>query len=249
VSPPAIVICRDPDALARSAAARFIAAGTEAYALHGRFAVALSGGSTPKMMYALLAGPEFSNELDWARVDVFWGDERCVPPDHPESNFRMAKEALLDKIAVPPANVHRMRAEEAPGPAADAYENEIKRFFALQSGQLPRFDLVLLGLGEDGHTASLFPGSRVLDERDRLVAAPYAEKLQAHRLTLTLPVINAAARVIFLVAGASKAKVVGEILQAGKPADRYPAARVRPANGDVTWLIDAAAAAEMKQTS
>lgn len=249
MSSPAIVICPDPDALARSAAERFIAAGTQACARHGRFAVALSGGSTPKMMYALLAGPEFSKELDWARVHVFWGDERCVPPDHPESNFRMAKEALLDKITVPPANVHRMRAEEAPDRAADAYENEIKRFFALQSGQLPRFDLVLLGLGDDGHTASLFPGSRVLDERERLVAAPYVEKLQAYRLTLTLPVISAAARVIFLVAGASKGKVLREILQAGKDADRYPAARVRPANSDVTWLIDAAAATEMKQRS
>jgi 6-phosphogluconolactonase len=249
VSQPAIVICRDPDALARRAAQRFMAAGTEACARHGRFAVALSGGSTPKMMYALLTGPDFSKELDWARVHVFWGDERCVPPDHPESNFRMAKEALLDKIALPPANVHRMRAEEVPDPAADAYENEIKRFFALHSGQLPRFDLVLLGLGEDGHTASLFPGGRVLDERDRLVVAPYVEKLQAHRLTLTLPVINAAARVIFLVAGASKAKVVREILHAGETAAPYPAARVRPANGDLTWLIDAAAAAEMKQRS
>ncbi len=239
---PEIIVCPDAAALARQGAEQFIARAGETVARAGRFAVALSGGSTPAALYSLLAA-EFRDRVDWPRVHLFWGDERCVPPDHPDSNFRMTREHLLDRIQLPPENIHRMQGETEPVAAAAAYESELRKFF---SAGLPRFDLVLLGLGEDGHTASLFPGSSALKETEHWVAAVYVDKLRSHRLTLTLPVINAAVHVAFLVAGASKAAIVKEILGSAN-ASSYPAAQVMPARGQLTWLIAADAAAGLPQ--
>jgi 6-phosphogluconolactonase len=237
-----IIVCREAAALARKAAEQFVARAGESIARSGRFTVALSGGTTPATLYALLASAEFRDRIEWQRVHVFWGDERCVPPDQPDSNFRMTRQNLLKCISLPPENVHRMLGENEPEEAAAAYEAELKKFFCVALGALPRFDLIFLGLGEDGHTASIFPGSNAVDEFQALVTVVYVERLQSHRLTLTLPVINAAAQVTFLVSGASKAKVVAEILAANGAAGNYPGARVRPTDGRLTWLITADAA-------
>jgi 6-phosphogluconolactonase len=242
---PEIIICRDARELAQRAAEQFTALAGSAIARSGRFALALSGGSTPRSAYALLASPEFSGRVDWPRVHLFWGDERCVPPDHPESNFRMVEEALLAKIRIPPENIYRMPGEKGPKAAAEAYEAELRKFFAVERGGRPRFDLIFLGLGDDGHTASLFPGVAALDEADRWIAAVYVEKFRSYRLTLTLPVLNAAAQVTFLVSGGSKAKIVGQILSSDISSSDYPAAKVRPSDGRLTWMLDPDAAKEL----
>jgi 6-phosphogluconolactonase len=247
VNKPEIVICADAGALARKAAEQFVARSNKAVAHSGRFTVALSGGSTPKALYSRLASVQFRDRVDWSRTHLVWGDERCVPPDHPESNFRMVQETLLARITMPPENIHRMLAEKEPGEAAVAYESELKSFFGLENGEWPCFDLIFLGLGEDGHTASLFPGSKVLDESERLVAGVYVEKLESCRLTLTLPVINAAAQVTFLVSGTSKAKIVREILGSDGASFNYPAAKVRPSEGQLTWMIDSDAARSFRR--
>ena len=243
-----IILCRDVDELNRKAAERFIALAADAVSRSGRFTVALSGGSTPKGLYASLATPEYRHRIDWSRVHLFWGDERCVPPDHPESNFRMVQESLLSRIQIPSENVHRMMGEKEPEQARQEYEKHLKQSFRLPPGEVPRFDLILLGLGEDGHTASLFPGSAALNENQRLVATIYVEKLKAQRLTLTLPVINAAAQIIFLVAGQSKSAIVKKLFGADSDACKLPAAKVRPANGIVAWLITQDAAGGLAVT-
>ncbi|HEY2919445.1 MAG TPA: 6-phosphogluconolactonase [Candidatus Binatia bacterium] len=240
-----VIICRDVNELNRKAAQQFIALAGEAISQTGRFTVALSGGSTPKGLYASLATPEYRNRVDWSRVHLFWGDERCVPPDHPESNFRMVQESLLSKIQIPFENVHRMMGEKEPEQAATEYEEHLRQFFHLPRGGVPRFDLIFLGLGEDGHTGSLFPDTAALNEKEHLVATVYVEKLKAHRLTLTLPVINAAARIIFLVTGQSKSTVVNKLLSADSKSQNYPATKVSPANGHVTWLMTQDAAREL----
>ncbi len=238
-SPPAreVRVVDGPAALARAAAEewRVRALATAS----GRFAVALAGGSTPRALYALLADPRapYREALPWARTHVFFGDERTVPPDHPESNYGTAREALLARVPIPPENVHRIRGEEDPVAAARSYEDDLRAFF----GRPPRFDLVLLGLGADGHTASLFPGSPALEE-PRLVAAPFVPALGARRITLTLPALDAASRVVFLVSGATKAPAVALILSGGPGSEALPAARVRPLDGTVLWLVDRAAA-------
>jgi 6-phosphogluconolactonase len=232
-----IIVCQDIEELNRKAAERFIALAADAVSRSGRFTVALSGGSTPKGLYASLATPEYRHRIDWSRVHLFWGDERCVPADHPESNFRMVQESLLSRIQIPSENVHRMMGEKEPEQARQEYEEHLKQFFRLPPGEVPRFDLILLGLGEDGHTASLFPGSAALNENQRLVATVYVEKLKAQRLTLTLPVINAAAQIIFLVAGQSKSAIVKKLFGADSDGCELPATKVRPANGIVAWLI------------
>jgi 6-phosphogluconolactonase len=233
----------DPASLARAAAEHFVALAAEAIAARGRFAVALPGGSTPRATYALLASDEFAALINWARVHVFWGDERCVPPDHPGSNYRMARQALLDHVPLPAGNVHRIRGEMEPGAAAQAYAAELGAFFGTP---WPSFDLVLLGMGDDGHTASLFPGSDALQERLRPVIAVKAEYQDrpAHRVTLTAAAINAARRVLFLVAGAAKAETLQAVLEG--PARRFPAQRIRPTSGQLTWLVDIEAASRLK---
>jgi len=234
-----ILTCRDAAELSERAAEEFVRLARQAIQTAGRFTVALSGGSTPKALYARLALPAYAEQIPWHRVHLFWGDERCVAPDHPESNYGMVQESLLSKINIPAENVHRMPGEKEPQIAAVEYEAELKRFFELSDGALPRFDLILLGLGEDGHTASLFPGSEALNETDHLVAATYLEKLKAHRLTLTLPVLNEGAEVVFLIAGASKAGIVKELLGRQESAMSYPAAKIQPRNGKLIWMITA----------
>jgi 6-phosphogluconolactonase len=239
-----IIFCRDADELSRKAAGQFVSLARQAIAAHERFTVALSGGSTPKVLYSLLATGEFSEQLAWRQIHLFWGDERCVAPDHAESNFRMVKESLLSRTTIPTENVHRMAGEKAPAVAAPEYEIQLRKHFHIEDDRVPRFDLVLLGLGEDGHTASLFPGSSALNETERLVATTYVEKINAHRLTLTFPVINNAAQIAFLVAGKSKAPVVKAILTTEKC--DYPAARIRPENGRLIWFVTKDAASDLE---
>jgi len=200
----------------------------------GRFAVALAGGSTPKALYELLA-VEYRDTLDWSKVHAFFGDERCVPPDHEDSNYRMAREALLSRVPV--GSVHRMRGELAPPEAAALYEEELTSFF----GGPPGLDLVLLGIGEDGHTASLFPRTPALGAHDRWAVENPVEKLGTTRLTLTVPAINAARATIFLVSGESKAKALKEILEGNADPREYPAKLIRP-SGTLAWVIEREAA-------
>jgi 6-phosphogluconolactonase len=232
-----VVICRDLDELSRRAAEEFVRLADSCVRHSGRFTVALSGGSTPKSFYALLAEPPYSERVPWENVHFFWGDERCVPPDHSESNYRMARSSLLSRIPVPDENVHRMAGEKEPQLAAAEYEDTLKAVFHLAPGQWPRFDLMLLGIGEDGHTASLFPESDALRIQESLVVAPYVETLKAHRLTLTLPVINHAGNVWFLVAGASKAAMASQILKGDTASARIPATLVNPVDGRLIWFI------------
>jgi 6-phosphogluconolactonase len=238
-----VTICRNAEQLYRAAAAQFISSTRTAAATTGRSAVGLSGGSTPKGLYTLLATAAYREQIPWPQVHLFWGDERCVPPDHPESNYRMVRESLLSKLDIPQKNVHRMAGEKDPELAAAEYEQELSNFFQLSDAGTPRFDLILLGLGDDGHTASLFPESEALEDMKHLVAAVHVEKLASHRLTLTLPVLNNAAQIVFLVAGENKSVVLEKILRTGSRSSTLPAARVQPVDGQLTWLITEDAAA------
>ena len=243
-----IIVCRDVGELSQRGAEEFIRLAQKSVELSGRFTVALSGGSTPKRLYSLLASPGYKERVPWKSVYLFWGDERCVPPDHPESNFRMVQEALLSKVDIPPENIHRMAGEKKPEIAAAEYEETLRQFFQLSTGEVPRFDLILLGIGEDGHTASLFPGSEALTESKRLVVAYYVKKLQAYRLTLTLPVLNNGAAIVFLVTGENKSAAVKQVLEpeAGEPL--VPAAKIRPVDGRLSWLITEDAAAKLSRS-
>ena len=230
-----------PQDLAEAAAAAFAEKAGEAIAERGRFVVALAGGSTPEATYETLAR-DYADAVDWPRVHVFFGDERTVPPDHEDSNYRMAREALLDHV--PAGSVHPMRGELPPEEAAASYEDDLKEFFGEEPVVL---DLVMLGIGEDGHTASLFPETSALDVTDRLVVANPVLKLDTTRLTLTAPVLNAAREVFFLVAGEGKAEALEEILEGDPDPRAYPATLVRPRNGP-TWMVDRAAATRLKKT-
>jgi 6-phosphogluconolactonase len=232
----------DLEAVSRAAAELFAARAVAAVRDRGRFGVALAGGNTPRRTYALLAQPPLRDTVPWHEVHVFWGDERCVPPDDPRSNYRMAREALLDRVPLPASQVHPMRGVGDPDEAADEYERELRRFFPAPR---PRFDLVLLGMGDNAHTASLFPGLPVLEERTRWVAAVYIAELQMHRLTLTAQAINQAASVAFLVAGADKAQPLAQVLHGPRDPLRLPAQLIQPVDGELLWLVDEAAAARL----
>ncbi len=236
-----LLVYETPAEIAEAAARDFAARAEEAIGERGRFAVALAGGSTPKATYEALAR-DYADKLDWGRVRAFFGDERTVPPDHEDSNYRMAHEALLSRVPV--GGVHRMRGELPPAEAAAAYEEELREFFG--PDESPSLDLVLLGLGEDGHTASLFPETSALDVTDRLVVANPVLKLETTRLTLTIPVINAAKAVTFLVAGEGKAQALREVLEGDADPRAYPAKLVHPESGDLTWMVDRAAASLLK---
>ena len=210
----------------------------------GRFTIALSGGSTPQRLYQLLASPSYARSISWSRWHVFWGDERCVPPDHQDSNYHMARETLLDHVPVPAGNIHRIRGETTPENAADEYERELRHVFASPD---PVFDLVLLGIGEDGHTASLFAGTDALQQKTRLVVANWVPHLRAHRTTFTLPLINAARGVAFLVTEGSKAEVVRQALQPVPGDSPIPAALVHPVAEMVHWFLTRDASAFLKQ--
>lgn len=240
---PGIQVLSDLEAMSHKAAELFVNTSRSCIASQGKFSVALSGGSTPKRLYSLLGSAEYSPQVDWQRVHFFWVDERCVPKEHEESNFKTAFNTLLSKIPIPDGNVHRMKGEEDPDKAAMDYEKEVRNFFGVSG--LPMFDLVILGMGEDGHTASLFPGSNLLKERIRLAAPVYLERPNRNRITLTLPVLNNATQILFLVAGHSKADVVYEILGHGRKKERYPAELISPVHGSITWLIDQEAAEKL----
>lgn len=264
-----VIVCDDAAAVAAAAADMFARLAAEAAAdapgdapadaraagkPRGRFRVALAGGLTPAQAYRLLATEPRRSTIPWKAIDFFWGDERWVPPDHPDSNYRMVREALLDHIPVPPANVHPMRAGHGnPAAAAAAYERELLATFGAAPGEVPHFDLVMLGMGADGHTASLFPGTSALAEMERLVAANFVPAQGAWRLTLTYPVLNQAAQVVFLVTGAEKGPALRAVIADPSENDNmeqtedaiinepWPARLVRPLRGEVTWLLDSTA--------
>ena len=238
-----IVVLADLDQASREAAERLVKIARDAIAARGQFTLALSGGSTPQAVYELLAGDEYRSQIDWDHAHVFWGDERCVPPDHPESNFFMAQETLLAHVPIPPSNIHRIPADQGdPEAAAVAYEQVLNACFQLQDGAAPAFDLVFLGLGTDGHTAALFPHSGALHETRRLVTTAMGERPRLPRVTLTLPVLNHAKRLIWLVAGQEKAAVVRAILEGPTQLGDFPARQVRPTHTTPLWLLDDAAA-------
>ena len=242
---PKIQIRKNLSDLSRRAAELFVSSASDATDRSGRFVVSLSGGSTPKALYQLLATDEFSNRVDWQKVYFFFGDERFVPIDSKNSNFRMLNESLFEPLKIPDVNIFRWRTEldNAEVAAAD-YETRMITFFELNEGELARFDLTLLGLGEDGHTASLFPGSLALEVTDRLAIENWVEKFQMFRLTMTYPVINNSAACAFLVSGEAKAAVLAEIL-GGTAKTGYPAKGVAPLNGELIWLLDEAAASKL----
>ncbi|GIX49046.1 MAG: 6-phosphogluconolactonase [Candidatus Tectimicrobiota bacterium] len=245
---PEVRVCKDAAALARNVAAQCYRLACQAVAQAGRFTLVLAGGNTPRATYALLAAEPYRSAMPWAQTHVFWGDERVVPPQHPESNYRMAYETLLAHVAIPAANVHRIPAERGAEAAAADYERTVREFFGLQDTAWPHFDLILLGLGRDGHTASLFPGSPALYESRRLVVATWVPQLQAYRLTLTPPVLCQARHVLFVVSGRDKAAAVRRVLCGPYRPARYPAQLVRPSHGQLLWYLDDAAAAQLKGT-
>jgi 6-phosphogluconolactonase len=252
-----LTVVPDPECLAQVAAERIAGLASSAMAERGRFVVALSGGSTPRPTYRLLAKQKGGERhpgglvIDWSRVEVFWGDERCVPPDHPDSNYRMARRELLARVQIPTDQVHRIKGELPPHEAAATYRADLEAVLGVKwdrhtkmrtrLARHGRFDLVLLGLGRDGHTASLFPGTPAVEERRQGAVAVYVEKLDAWRVTLTLPIINEARQVVFLVSGAKKADTLARV-HAG---ERLPAALVQPTEGTLAWLVDRDAAAAL----
>jgi 6-phosphogluconolactonase len=246
VTPRDLRIVADPAQLARVAARTILDRASEASAARGRFRVALSGGSTPRAVHAELVRLARGEHVDWARWEVFFGDERCVPPVHADSNQRMARETLLAHVPIAPERVHPIRTElGSPVRVAETYERELASAFDLTGRERPRFDLVLLGLGPDGHTASLFPGTTAVLERERNVVATRVEQLDAWRVTLTAPALNAARCVLFLVAGADKAAALAGVLAESGADAALPARLVAPVDGRVEWIIDRAAAADL----
>ena len=240
----------DSITLARSAAERFLNLTIESVNARGKFSVALSGGSTPRILYKTLSRSPFLERVPWEKVYVFWSDERCVPSNHLESNYRMARETLLDHVPLPERNIHRIHGEMEPEQAADEYEHMMQAFFSTHSDKkksvskkpMASFDLIILGMGDDGHTASLFPRTAVIHEQTRLVVAHYVDKLQAWRITLTPVAINTAANVIFIISGESKAERIRQVLAGPYQPDDLPVQLIRPEGGSLLWMLDSAAA-------
>ena len=241
---PEIYIVTNTEALSRAAATEFVDKATAAVHEKSSFTVALSGGSTPKSLYTLLANdPSWRERIPWAQTYCFWGDERHVPPDHQDSNYRMAYDTMLSKVPIPSTNIHRIKSEYLDAEqVAQEYEQTLRGFFRLPVGQYPRFDLILLGLGPDAHTASLFPGTRALHEQRRLVVANWVGKFYAERITMTAPVLNNAACVVFLVSGEEKALPVKAVLEGRYEPSQLPAQLIQPHHGRLVWLMDHAAA-------
>jgi 6-phosphogluconolactonase len=241
-----IEVFPNPTDLYHAAAEEFVSLGRAAIGAQGRFTVALSGGSTPKALYSLLAA-SYAN-FAWNRIFLFFGDERHVPPTDPESNYRMVNESLLTKISIPSENVFRVAAENPDASAAAAeYEARLRQFFELKPGEFPRFDLILLGVGPDGHTASLFPDSAALDEQSHMVVANWVAKFNTHRITFTFPVLNRAAETLFMACGADKADILHQVLE-GNNTPPFPSQRVQPSDGKLLWMLDEPAAAKLKRS-
>ena len=240
---PEFRVFEDSAGLSRAAAKLFVEAARGAVAARGRFAVSRAGGNTPKPAYELLASASFCGRVDWAKVHFFWGDERCVPPDHAKSNYRMTREALLDHVPLPAGNIHRIRGELAPPAGAADCEADLRKFFP--DGRT-RFDLIFLGLGDNAHTASLWPGTSVVNETKRLAAEVYVREQDLWRVTLTAPALNAGRVVAFLVAGADKAEAVRQVTSGPRDVDRFPAQLILPSDGKLIWLLDRPAAALLR---
>ncbi|UCC82806.1 MAG: 6-phosphogluconolactonase [Gemmatimonadota bacterium] len=235
----AIRVFQNPDLVAEAAADVFAARARQVVESARLLHVVLSGGCTPLRLFKLLAAEPYRDAIPWNRVHFFWGDERTVPPDHADSNFGAANEALLSKLELPRENVHRIHGEHRdPQEAALDYETELRRHFGLADSEFPRFDLVYLGMGADGHTASLFPGSEALEERRRLAVAHWVEGLGAHRITLTYPTFNNASCILLLVTGGEKAETLREVLEGPGEPLRYPVQLIRPEGGELHWYID-----------
>ena len=246
MNPSQLIVMDDAQTLYVRAAEEIAHFAGEAICTHGEFTLCLTGGSTPASAYELLA-TRFHLSVDWKELQFFWGDERCVAPDDPASNFGMANRTMLSKLALRPEQIHRIRGEDEPVQAAQEYERELRNFFHLrQSGDYPAFNLLLLGLGEDAHVASLFPGHSALHEENRLTVAVEVEAAPRKRISLTMPVINNADRVMFLVSDEKKAAAIRNVLQGPANPAQYPAQLVKPRSGEVVWLIDKAAASELK---
>jgi 6-phosphogluconolactonase len=244
---PTILRLPDAEEVGAAAAHEFVRCARSALAARGRFSVALAGGSTPRRSYERLGEAPLRGQVDWDGVDFFWSDERAVPPDHRDSNYRMACEALLDRLAIDARRLHRMQGERADlDAAARDYEAELARAFGVApSDEPPALDLVFLGLGGDGHTASLFPHTAALRETTRWAVANHVPRLGARRLTLTAPILNRAARVVFLVAGAEKADILAEVLEGPADPERLPSQLIRPQSGALVWIVDRLAAARL----
>ncbi len=240
-----VKIFPDFPALSNEAAKLFVKLSTASIKKKKSFSVALAGGSTPRKLYQLLALPEYKEQIPWSGVHLFWGDERCVPPSHPDSNYRMVQEILLTKVQIPSENIHRMPGEIDPEKGARIYDQELREFFAGEGA--PHFDLVILGLGKDGHTASLFPSNPSLKEEDRFVVPVDSPEAKHKRLTLTYPVINQAKTILFLVAGEEKAEILSQVFQKEKNSELIPAHGVKAVNGELYWFLDERAAALLKQ--
>ena len=239
-----VEVLLDLEALSHRAVTIFINTSRNSIATKKRFAAAISGGSTPRRLYSLLGSDAYRDQVDWQRVHLFWADERCVPRDDEASNFRTAFESLLSRVALPEKNIHRIKGEETPDKAARDYGEEIRRFFG--ESERSRFDLIILGVGEDGHTASLFPGSKSLEETTRLAIPVYLEETKKNRITLTLPVLNNAAQILFLVTGPSKATALSEIFGDGEKRKLLPAGLINPDHGEAIWLMDQEAAGKLR---
>jgi len=233
-----------PEILLTALAEQIVVRAKEAIQKEGRFSFVLSGGSSPKKLFELLASVPYKEQIDWTRVFFFFGDERYVPADHPDSNYLMAKKALFDALNISPGQIFRMKTELTPDAAAQAYEDDILAYF---SDKPVRFDLVLLGLGDDAHTASLFPHTSVLHEQESLVKALYIEKVMMNRITLTAPCINQASMVAFLVYGPSKAEALHHVLEGDRDIEKYPAQLIRPNGGLLHWYLDQSAARQLNR--
>ena len=244
-----IQIVENGEAVSRAAADILVSLALKKLNSNKPFAVALSGGSTPKRMFAILANDAaLRNRMPWDSVHFFWGDERHVPPDHCDSNYHMAKETLLSRVPVSPENIHRIRAENPDADkAARDYEQQLREFFMLETEQVPPFDCVFLVMGSDGHTASLFPGTKALHERERLVVSNWVDKFQSYRMTMTIPVLNNADMVIFLVSGEEKATSLRDVLEGQTQTDRFPSQLIKPTHGRLLWLVDQAAARKLRK--
>ncbi|MBC7932383.1 MAG: 6-phosphogluconolactonase [Rubrivivax sp.] len=242
-STPNVQVFDDAEAVARAAARRIARLASESIAARGTFSVALSGGSTPKAIFELLAADEFRTQIAWRSVHVFFGDERTVAPDHADSNYRMAKEAMLARVPLPDENVHRINGVGDAAANASEYESDLRAF--LGDSTWPRLDLVMLGMGDDGHTASLFPETTALKEERQWVAANWVEKFNTWRITLTAPAINAARNVLFLITGAGKADRLREVLKGERETSRLPSQLIAPSEGALEWFVDRAAAAKL----
>jgi 6-phosphogluconolactonase len=234
-----IRIFHDLEGISRAAAELFADAAEQAISSRGRFSVALSGGNTPRRLHEILSAEPYHSQIQWQAVHVFWGDERCVPLDDPRSNFRMARETLFDHVSIPAENIHAVQGDLPPVEAAAQYETELRNFFR---DEPPIFDLILLGMGDNAHTASLFPHTPVLNETERWVSEVYVAELNMFRVTLTAPLINQAGQVIFLVSGADKALALQNVLEGAYHPQEYPAQLIRPNGAHPLWLVDKAAA-------